>query len=188
MPARQGLPFCVAGVGDLLALFRCISCRYCFGTNIEKPDLLGAPGRVFTIHGGAGPGRRRRPRPCACARSSRARGERARRGAELLPEGRAQGAPATLASAGARCLQCRAACGSRQRWAAVMPFRVAAVQAPAATALPAASRAAGRACASQGSHGSTQSGGRRTVGVHCFVHASPPSAGLVPAAERRKMR
>ena len=44
----QGLPFCVAGVGDLLALFRCISCRYCFGTNIDKPDLLGAPGRVFT--------------------------------------------------------------------------------------------------------------------------------------------
>ncbi|KAK9840618.1 hypothetical protein WJX81_004617 [Elliptochloris bilobata] len=43
----KGLPFCVAGVGDLLALFRCISCRYCFGTNIDKPDLLGAPGRVF---------------------------------------------------------------------------------------------------------------------------------------------
>jgi len=58
-PVRQGLPFCVAGVGDLLALFRCISCRYCFGTNIEKPDLLGAPGRVFTTmevwpRGGAG--------------------------------------------------------------------------------------------------------------------------------------
>ena len=45
---RQGLPFCVAGVGDLLALFRCISCRYCFGTDATKPELLGAPGRVFT--------------------------------------------------------------------------------------------------------------------------------------------
>lgn len=44
----QGLPFCVAGVGDLLALFRCISCRYCFGTDATKPDMLGAPGRVFT--------------------------------------------------------------------------------------------------------------------------------------------
>ncbi|BDA47049.1 probable protein NLP5 at N-terminal half [Coccomyxa sp. Obi] len=44
----KGLPFCVAGVGDLLALFRCISCRYCFGTDATKPDMLGAPGRVFT--------------------------------------------------------------------------------------------------------------------------------------------
>ena len=44
----QGLPFCVAGVGDFLALFRCISCRYCFGTDVQKPDLLGAPGRVYT--------------------------------------------------------------------------------------------------------------------------------------------
>ncbi len=44
----QGLPFCVAGVGDLLALFRCVSCRYCFGTDPTKPELLGAPGRVFT--------------------------------------------------------------------------------------------------------------------------------------------
>ncbi|CAL5220105.1 g2057 [Coccomyxa viridis] len=44
----KGLPFCVAGIGDLLALFRCISCRYCFGTDATKPELLGAPGRVFT--------------------------------------------------------------------------------------------------------------------------------------------
>lgn len=44
----QGLPFCVAGIGDLLALFRCVSCRYCFGTDPTKPELLGAPGRVFT--------------------------------------------------------------------------------------------------------------------------------------------
>lgn len=43
----QGLPFCVAGTGDLLALFRCISCRYCFGTDIGAPAMLGAPGRVF---------------------------------------------------------------------------------------------------------------------------------------------
>ncbi|KAK9868521.1 hypothetical protein WJX84_003456 [Apatococcus fuscideae] len=44
----KGLPFCVAGIGDFLALFRCISCRYCFGTDVQKPELLGAPGRVFT--------------------------------------------------------------------------------------------------------------------------------------------
>ena len=46
--ASQGLPFCMAGVGDLLALFRCISCRYGFGTDASCPELLGAPGRVFT--------------------------------------------------------------------------------------------------------------------------------------------
>eukprot|EP00884_Botryococcus_braunii_P002861 jgi/Botrbrau1/12576/Bobra.0169s0109.2 len=44
----KGLPFCVAGVGDLLALFRCVSCRYSFGTDVRFPDKLGAPGRVFT--------------------------------------------------------------------------------------------------------------------------------------------
>ncbi|KAK9807511.1 hypothetical protein WJX72_001214 [[Myrmecia] bisecta] len=44
----KGLPFCVAGVGDLLALFRCISCRFCFGTDVHNPHTLGAPGRVFT--------------------------------------------------------------------------------------------------------------------------------------------
>ncbi len=38
----------MAGVGDLLALFRCISCRYGFGTDASCPELLGAPGRVFT--------------------------------------------------------------------------------------------------------------------------------------------
>ena len=48
LPAPQGLPFCMAGVGDLLALFRCISCRYGFGTDASCPELLGAPGRVFT--------------------------------------------------------------------------------------------------------------------------------------------
>ena len=41
------MPFCVAGMGDLLALFRCISCRFNFGANPQKPELLGAPGRVF---------------------------------------------------------------------------------------------------------------------------------------------
>ena len=43
----KGMPFCVAGTGDLLALFRCISCRFAFGTTAEKPHELGAPGRVF---------------------------------------------------------------------------------------------------------------------------------------------
>ena len=37
----------MAGVGDLIALFRCISCRYNFSTTTNAPDLLGAPGRVF---------------------------------------------------------------------------------------------------------------------------------------------
>ena len=45
--AAQGLPYAVAGVGDLLALFRCISCKYTFSTTTDVPDLLGAPGRVF---------------------------------------------------------------------------------------------------------------------------------------------
>ncbi len=44
----QGQPFCMAGIGDLLALFRCISCRYGFGTDASCPELLGGPGRVFT--------------------------------------------------------------------------------------------------------------------------------------------
>ena len=42
------MPFCVAGMGDLLALFRCVSCRFAFGTTEGKPTALGAPGRVFT--------------------------------------------------------------------------------------------------------------------------------------------
>lgn len=53
--AAQGLPFCVAGTGDLLALFRCISCRYCFGTNLREPAMLGAPGRVFATTEVPGP-------------------------------------------------------------------------------------------------------------------------------------
>lgn len=43
----KDLPFCVAGSGDLLALFRCISSRYSFGTDQKSPNKLGAPGRVF---------------------------------------------------------------------------------------------------------------------------------------------
>lgn len=43
----QGLPFAVAGVGDLLALFRCVSCRYRFSTDVMKPSLMGAIGRVY---------------------------------------------------------------------------------------------------------------------------------------------
>jgi hypothetical protein len=42
------MPFCVAGMGDLLALFRCISCRFNFGADPSKPEILGAPGRVYT--------------------------------------------------------------------------------------------------------------------------------------------
>jgi hypothetical protein len=42
-----GMPFCVAGMGDLLALFRCVSCRFSFPVNGAHPELLGAPGRVF---------------------------------------------------------------------------------------------------------------------------------------------
>ena len=42
------MPFAVAGMGDLLALFRCISCRFAFGTDVSKPATLGAPGRVYT--------------------------------------------------------------------------------------------------------------------------------------------
>lgn len=55
--APQGMPFCVAGMGDLLALFRCISCRFAFGSNVARPTTLGAPGRVYTsseVGAGAG--------------------------------------------------------------------------------------------------------------------------------------
>ena len=31
----------------MLALFRCISCKYTFSTTTDAPDLLGAPGRIF---------------------------------------------------------------------------------------------------------------------------------------------
>lgn len=43
----KGMPFCIAGFGDLLALFRCVSCRFAFGINPSHPHTLGAPGRVY---------------------------------------------------------------------------------------------------------------------------------------------
>mmetsp|Transcript_19095 Transcript_19095/g.41176 ORF Transcript_19095/g.41176 Transcript_19095/m.41176 type:complete len:407 (-) Transcript_19095:428-1648(-) len=45
--SAQGLPFAVVGVGDLLALFRCVSVRYRFATDVMKPTLMGAVGRVY---------------------------------------------------------------------------------------------------------------------------------------------
>ncbi|PSC70446.1 rhodanese-like domain-containing chloroplastic [Micractinium conductrix] len=44
----HGLPYSINGVGDLLALFRCISCKYKFSTDSSKPQQMGAVGRVFT--------------------------------------------------------------------------------------------------------------------------------------------
>lgn len=44
----QGLPFAIAGVGDLLALFRCVSCRYRFSTDVTRPAVMGAIGRVYS--------------------------------------------------------------------------------------------------------------------------------------------
>eukprot|EP00878_Enallax_costatus_P033847 GHUV01037420.1.p1 GENE.GHUV01037420.1~~GHUV01037420.1.p1 ORF type:complete len:126 (+),score=7.86 GHUV01037420.1:189-566(+) len=46
--SAQGLPFAIAGVGDLLALFRCVSCRYRFSTDVTRPALMGAIGRVYS--------------------------------------------------------------------------------------------------------------------------------------------
>lgn len=40
----QGLPYSINGVGDLLALFRCISCKYKFSTDVTKPQQMGAGG------------------------------------------------------------------------------------------------------------------------------------------------
>ena len=40
--ALQGLPYSISGTGDLLALFRCISCKYKFSTDLTKPQLMGA--------------------------------------------------------------------------------------------------------------------------------------------------
>lgn len=44
----QGLPFCIIGAGDLLALFRCISCKYKYSTDTTKPWLMG-PGTLWAI-------------------------------------------------------------------------------------------------------------------------------------------
>ncbi len=62
--APQGLPFAVVGVGDLLALFRCVSVRYRFSTDITRPALMGAIGRVFSTM------EVRRARPTASALAS----------------------------------------------------------------------------------------------------------------------
>ncbi|KAG1674596.1 hypothetical protein FOA52_001845 [Chlamydomonas sp. UWO 241] len=43
----QGLPYAVVGVGDLLALFRCVSVRYQFLADPSQPALMGAVGRVY---------------------------------------------------------------------------------------------------------------------------------------------
>lgn len=40
----QGLPYSINGVGDLLALFRCISCKYKFSTDVAKAQQMGAGG------------------------------------------------------------------------------------------------------------------------------------------------
>ncbi|KAK9816787.1 hypothetical protein WJX72_005105 [[Myrmecia] bisecta] len=45
--STQGLPFTVAG-GDLLALFRCMSCRYRFSTDCGRPASMDAVGRVYS--------------------------------------------------------------------------------------------------------------------------------------------
>ena len=36
----QGVPFSVSGTVDLLALFRCISCRFKFTTDVTKPSIM----------------------------------------------------------------------------------------------------------------------------------------------------
>ncbi|CAL8467791.1 g7329 [Coccomyxa elongata] len=43
----QGVPFSVSGTVDLLALFRCISCRFKFTTDVTDPNNMGVVGRVF---------------------------------------------------------------------------------------------------------------------------------------------
>lgn len=44
----RGLAFSISGVGDLLALFRCVSCRYQFAADTSKPHLMGVIGRVYS--------------------------------------------------------------------------------------------------------------------------------------------
>lgn len=49
--SSQGLPFAVVGVREdssLLALFRCVSVRYRFSTDVHKPAPMGCVGRVFS--------------------------------------------------------------------------------------------------------------------------------------------
>eukprot|EP00798_Chlamydomonas_sp_ICE-L_P029804 gene29804-7440_t len=49
--SAQGLPFSIVGVGDLLALFRCVSVRYRFSADSSRPSLMGAIGRVYSTLG-----------------------------------------------------------------------------------------------------------------------------------------
>jgi hypothetical protein len=41
----QGTPYSVCGAGDLLSLFRCISCKYICGTDTTRASLMGAGAR-----------------------------------------------------------------------------------------------------------------------------------------------
>ena len=52
LPPSQGLPYSINGAGDLLALFRCISCKYKFGTMLSKPQQMGAGERARAWVGG----------------------------------------------------------------------------------------------------------------------------------------
>lgn len=56
--STQGLPYSVVGSGDLLALFRCVSCRYRFSTDILRPQLMGLVGTTagIGVHRVAGSG------------------------------------------------------------------------------------------------------------------------------------
>ena len=48
----QGQPYSVSGLGDHLALFRCVSCKYRFATTQECGALhMGAVGRVYASGG-----------------------------------------------------------------------------------------------------------------------------------------
>eukprot|EP00798_Chlamydomonas_sp_ICE-L_P023795 gene23795-9357_t len=43
----NGMPFCLAGNSDLLALYRCVSTRYRFSSDASTPAFMGAVGRVY---------------------------------------------------------------------------------------------------------------------------------------------
>ena len=36
-----------AGPGDMLALFRCLSCKYSFSPDLKQLAMMGGPGRVY---------------------------------------------------------------------------------------------------------------------------------------------
>eukprot|EP01025_Chloroclados_australasicus_P036923 TRINITY_DN3758_c0_g1_i1.p1 TRINITY_DN3758_c0_g1~~TRINITY_DN3758_c0_g1_i1.p1 ORF type:complete len:720 (-),score=126.29 TRINITY_DN3758_c0_g1_i1:2945-5104(-) len=44
----QNLPYAISSRHDLLALFRCVSVRYKFSTDVHQKEKLGCVGRVFT--------------------------------------------------------------------------------------------------------------------------------------------